>query len=79
MLAQLPVDVLIGKILIMGTVFHVSQSALTNLMILTQPSPLLQVIGPILVVAAALSVQSPFNRVILGQSDISVWTVLCCV
>ncbi|XP_064390174.1 probable ATP-dependent RNA helicase DHX34 isoform X2 [Halichondria panicea] len=52
MLSQLPVDVLIGKILIMGTVFHV--------------------IGPILVVAAALSVQSPFSRVLMGQSDISI-------
>lgn len=29
-------------------------------------------IGPVLVVAAALSVQSPFSRVIMGQSDISV-------
>ena len=33
---------------------------------------LLQVIGPILVVAAALSVQSPLSRVLMGQSDISV-------
>ncbi|KAL5482136.1 hypothetical protein EMCRGX_G022425 [Ephydatia muelleri] len=52
MLAQLPVDVMVGKILIMGTVFHV--------------------IDPVLVVVAGLSVQSPFSRVPLGQSDISV-------
>ena len=33
---------------------------------------LLQVIEPVLAIAAALSVQSPFSRVMLGQSDISV-------
>lgn len=32
----------------------------------------LQVIEPVLAIAAALSVQSPFSRVMLGQSDISV-------
>ena len=32
----------------------------------------LQVIDPVLVVVAGLSVQSPFSRVPLGQSDISV-------
>ena len=34
----------------------------------------LQVIEPVLAIAAALSVQSPFSRVMLGQSDISVDT-----
>ena len=33
----------------------------------------LQVIEPVLAIAAALSVQSPFSRVMLGQSDISVY------
>ncbi|XP_035673880.1 probable ATP-dependent RNA helicase DHX34 [Branchiostoma floridae] len=42
MLARLPVDVVIGKMLIMGTVFHV--------------------IDPVLSIAAALSVQSPFHQ-----------------
>ena len=34
-------------------------------------------IDPVLVVVAGLSVQSPFSRVPLGQSDISVSTYLC--
>ncbi|CAI7996256.1 Probable ATP-dependent RNA helicase DHX34 [Geodia barretti] len=52
MLAQLPVDIVVGKMLIMGTLFHV--------------------IEPVLTMAAALSVQSPFSRVPLGQNDITV-------
>ena len=46
MLALLPVDVVVGKMLIMGTLFDM--------------------IDPVLVIAAALSVQSPFTRRIGG-------------
>lgn len=42
MLAQLPVDVVIGKVLLIGSVFHV--------------------IEPVMIIAAALSVQSPFTQ-----------------
>ncbi|XP_006898695.1 PREDICTED: probable ATP-dependent RNA helicase DHX34 [Elephantulus edwardii] len=42
LLAQLPVDVVIGKMLILGSVFHLAE--------------------PVLTIAAALSVQSPFTR-----------------
>ncbi|XP_043934707.1 probable ATP-dependent RNA helicase DHX34 [Protopterus annectens] len=42
LLAQLPVDVVIGKMLILGCVFHI--------------------VEPVLTIAAALSVQSPFQR-----------------
>ncbi|XP_007941230.1 probable ATP-dependent RNA helicase DHX34 [Orycteropus afer afer] len=42
LLAQLPVDVVIGKMLILGSVFHLTE--------------------PVLTIAAALSVQSPFTR-----------------
>jgi len=42
MLAQLPVDVVIGKMLLIGSVFHV--------------------IEPVMIIAAALSVQSPFTQ-----------------
>ncbi|KAM8790515.1 putative ATP-dependent RNA helicase DHX34 [Rhynchonycteris naso] len=42
LLAQLPVDVVIGKMLILGAVFHLAE--------------------PMLTIAAALSVQSPFTR-----------------
>lgn len=42
-LSRLPVDVKVGKILILGTIFHVLE--------------------PLLTVAAALSVQSPFLRI----------------
>lgn len=42
LLAQLPVDVVIGKMLILGSVFHLAE--------------------PMLTIAAALSVQSPFTR-----------------
>lgn len=47
MLALLPVDVVVGKMLIMGTLFDM--------------------IDPVLVIASALSVQSPFTRRIGGQ------------
>ncbi|KAK2500818.1 hypothetical protein MC885_013684 [Smutsia gigantea] len=42
LLAQLPVDVVIGKMLILGSMFHL--------------------VEPVLTIAAALSVQSPFTR-----------------
>ncbi|KAI5759599.1 DHX34 [Gulo gulo luscus] len=42
LLAQLPVDVVIGKMLILGSMFHLAE--------------------PVLTIAAALSVQSPFTR-----------------
>ncbi|XP_032341575.1 LOW QUALITY PROTEIN: probable ATP-dependent RNA helicase DHX34 [Camelus ferus] len=42
LLAQLPVDVVIGKMLILGSLFHLAE--------------------PVLTIAAALSVQSPFTR-----------------
>ncbi|XP_066127786.1 probable ATP-dependent RNA helicase DHX34 [Saccopteryx bilineata] len=42
LLAQLPVDVVIGKMLILGAMFHLAE--------------------PVLTIAAALSVQSPFTR-----------------
>jgi HrpA-like RNA helicase len=51
MLAQLPVDVIIGKMLIMASLFHV--------------------IDPVLIVAAGLSVQSPFTQNALSQADAS--------
>ena len=46
MLAQLPVDVVVGKMLIMGTLF--------------------EMVEPVTIIAAALSVQSPFTRRIGG-------------
>ena len=49
MLALLPVDVVIGKMLIMGTLFDM--------------------VEPVLIVAAALSVQSPFTRRIGGNMN----------
>uniref|UniRef100_A0A673V4A8 Probable ATP-dependent RNA helicase DHX34 n=1 Tax=Suricata suricatta TaxID=37032 RepID=A0A673V4A8_SURSU len=49
LLAQLPVDVVIGKMLILGSVFHL--------------------VEPVLTVAAALSVQSPFTRSAQGKPD----------
>ncbi|XP_004694295.1 PREDICTED: probable ATP-dependent RNA helicase DHX34 [Condylura cristata] len=42
LLAQLPVDIVIGKMLILGSMFHLAE--------------------PVLTIAAALSVQSPFTR-----------------
>ncbi|OWK16074.1 DHX34 [Cervus elaphus hippelaphus] len=42
LLAQLPVDVVIGKMLILGSMFHLAE--------------------PVLTIAAALSVQTPFTR-----------------
>ena len=51
MLAQLPVDVVIGKMLLIGSVFHV--------------------IEPVMVIAAALSVQSPFTRRLDHDPDVS--------
>ena len=42
MLGQLPIDVVIGKMLLIGSVFHV--------------------IEPVMIIAAALSVQSPFTQ-----------------
>nr|KAF6409597.1 DExH-box helicase 34 [Rousettus aegyptiacus] len=42
LLAQLPVDVVIGKMLVLGSTFHLAE--------------------PVLTIAAALSVQSPFTR-----------------
>ena len=36
-------------------------------------------IEPVLAIAAALSVQSPFSRVMLGQSDISVGNRFHCI
>ncbi len=47
MLALLPVDVVVGKMLIMGTLF--------------------EMIDPVLVIAAALSIQSPFTRRLGGR------------
>ncbi|PIK34094.1 putative ATP-dependent RNA helicase DHX34 [Apostichopus japonicus] len=49
MLANLPVDVVIGKMLIMGTLF--------------------QMVEPVLCIAAALSVQSPFTNKAYHDSD----------
>ena len=74
MLAKLPVDIVIGKMLIMGTVFHVRSiySIQLSASSYTWKCYVLQVIEPVLAIAAALSVQSPFSRVMLGQSDISV-------
>lgn len=46
-LALLPVDVVVGKMLVMGTLFDM--------------------VEPVLIVAAALSVQSPFTRRIGGK------------
>ncbi|XP_019852260.1 PREDICTED: probable ATP-dependent RNA helicase DHX34 [Amphimedon queenslandica] len=51
MLAQLPVDVVIGKMLIMGSLFHV--------------------IEPVLIIAAGLSVQSPFTQTAFNQDESS--------
>ena len=51
MLAQLPVDVVIGKMLLIGSVFHV--------------------IEPVMVIAAALSVQSPFTRRLDHDPDVT--------
>lgn len=42
MLSRLPVDVVIGKMLLMGSVFHLTD--------------------PVMIIAAGLSVQSPFTR-----------------
>jgi hypothetical protein len=77
MLAKLPVDIVIGKMLIMGTVFHVRSLYIAYMQLLAGVLLVyvymwLQVIEPVLAIAAALSVQSPFSRVMLGQSDISV-------
>ena len=47
MLSLLPVDVVVGKMLIMGTLF--------------------EMIDPVLVIAAALSIQSPFTRRLGGM------------
>lgn len=80
MLAQLPVDIVVGKMLIMATIFHVSSDS-SPLPLVLPPSltPInphdYQVIEPVLVMAAALSVQSPFSRVPLGQSNINVSAV----
>ena len=52
MLARLPVDVVIGKMLIMGTLFDM--------------------IEPVLIIAAALSVQSPLTRRIGSEYDTDV-------
>ncbi|XP_062516968.1 probable ATP-dependent RNA helicase DHX34 [Corticium candelabrum] len=46
MLAKLPVDIVIGKMLVMGTLFNM--------------------VDPVLTIAAALSVQSPFHRLLKG-------------
>ena len=51
MLAQLPVDVVVGKMLLIGSVFHV--------------------IEPVMVIAAALSVQSPFTRRLDHDPDVT--------
>eukprot|EP00795_Rhopilema_esculentum_P012353 gene12353-3006_t len=52
MLAQLPVDVVVGKMLIMGTLFDM--------------------VEPVLIIAAALSVQSPFTRRIGDEYQVDV-------
>eukprot|EP00118_Oscarella_pearsei_P015190 m.135555 g.135555 ORF g.135555 m.135555 type:complete len:245 (+) comp38160_c0_seq64:1739-2473(+) len=53
MLAKLPVDVVIGKMLVMGSMFDM--------------------VDPVLTIAAALSVQSPFHRLLrAGESDVQV-------
>nr|XP_031537823.1 probable ATP-dependent RNA helicase DHX34 isoform X2 [Vicugna pacos] len=49
LLAQLPVDVVIGKMLILGSLFHLAE--------------------PVLTIAAALSVQSPFTRSAQSNSE----------
>ena len=120
MLAQLPVDIVVGKMLIMGTLFHVRRGKeggeerrrggreeeregggeggrrgereegregggeggrrrgregggeREGVCLLYMYITFVQVIEPVLTVAAALSVQSPFNRVPLGHNDISV-------
>ena len=76
MLAQLPVDIVVGKMLIMGTLFHVREKDIIQEMFFLLFVCLFvccfQVIEPVLTMAAALSVQSPFSRVPLGQNDITV-------
>ncbi|XP_065837116.1 probable ATP-dependent RNA helicase DHX34 [Oscarella lobularis] len=53
MLAKLPVDVVIGKMLVMGSMFDM--------------------VDPVLTIAAALSVQSPFHRLLKGgESEVQV-------
>ena len=72
MLAQLPVDIVVGKMLIMGTLFHVREKDIIQEMFFLLFVCCFQVIEPVLTMAAALSVQSPFSRVPLGQNDITV-------
>ena len=67
MLAKLPVDVVIGKMLVMGTLFDVSST--TIYCRLYKASLPHQVIEPVLIVAAGLSVQSPFSRTMFDRED----------
>lgn len=51
MLARLPVDVVIGKMLVMGSLFHLTE--------------------PVMIIAAGLSVQSPFTRRLDHDPDVT--------
>jgi HrpA-like RNA helicase len=51
MLSRLPVDVVIGKMLLMGSVFHLTD--------------------PVMIIAAGLSVQSPFTRRLDHDPDVT--------